>query len=575
MLDTAGYRASRSRAAGASTTAVERGVESPWERIRADTQRATRRRSGWRCAARFLVGARPAERRPRAPLRRSARPSRASTSSGCTTRSTTSTTCAVPAEAIREAGGAAVRRPRLRRRRPAATTTWSSTPAACASWAPTAILLHDPAGRARAAPRRRAGRRAARGLRRARRPLLPGPRRHRARRRARGRPRGRRPDRDRRLPRRASLLPRPPPSCSRQALAGVGGRRRARPSTRPGRPRRAIDEHLGDAHERAARVAARRRCCAAPRTACRLGARRRPRAQPARPGADDRLRRGARRARCVVRAESGYPPPASPVGRILAAPGDRHVLSARRWTEVDGRDAQLLLGEWGQRPAPIDPTGAGRRRAPRRRPRRTDEPALEDARAEAGRPRRAPRRSSCLVALFGERRPCRCSSASAAATPERRDRAHALDDGEAERVRRLVRIARGVRRRRADGRGRTACASPCAAATARQRRSQYLAAPPRRRPAAPSCPWLRAGRRVASRARWSATSTARPRPARTAVRRGGRPRRGRPDALPARGDEAVQRVQERTRRRDRARCSWRDGAAGRVRPAAVRARTPL
>src|SRR4029077_6128240 len=57
----------------------------------------------------------------------------------------------------------------------------------------------------------------------------------------------------------------------------------------------------------------------------------------------------------LVRAESGYPPPASPVGRILAGQAIRHVLHARRWAEVDGDMRSLLLGEWGHAPAPVDP----------------------------------------------------------------------------------------------------------------------------------------------------------------------------------------------------------------------------
>ena len=101
-----------------------------------------------------------------------------------------------------------------------------------------------------------------------------------------------------------------------------------------------------------------------------------------------------------VRAESGYPPPASPVGRILAGQAIRHVLHARRWAEVDGDMRSLLLGEWGHAPAPVDPRRARGRRARARLD--ATEPSLDEAREEAGR-LAASEEELCLVALFGER----------------------------------------------------------------------------------------------------------------------------------------------------------------------------
>ena len=136
-----------------------------------------------------------------------------------------------------------------------------------------------------------------------------------------------------------------------------------------------------------------------------------------------------------VRAESGYPPPASPVGRILAGQAIRHVLHARRWTEVDGDMRSLLLGEWGHAPAPVDAIAlAAAERAPAST---ATEPSLEEARAEAG-SLAASEEDLCLVALFGER-----------ALPllqrlrgreDALDDEDPLDDDEARRVRRLVRL---------------------------------------------------------------------------------------------------------------------------------------
>jgi oxaloacetate decarboxylase alpha subunit len=137
----------------------------------------------------------------------------------------------------------------------------------------------------------------------------------------------------------------------------------------------------------------------------------------------------------LVRAESGYPPPASPVGRILAGQAIRHVLHARRWTEVDGDMRSLLLGEWGHAPAPVDAVAlAAAERAPAST---ASEPSLEEARAEAG-SLAASEEDLCLVALFGER-----------ALPllqrlrgreEALDDEDPLDDDEARRVHRLVRL---------------------------------------------------------------------------------------------------------------------------------------
>ena len=149
-----------------------------------------------------------------------------------------------------------------------------------------------------------------------------------------------------------------------------------------------------------------------------------------------------------VRAESGYPPPASPVGRILAGQAIRHVLHARRWTEVDGDMRSLLLGEWGHAPAPVDPVAlAAAERAPAST---ATEPSLEEAREEAG-SLAASEEDLCLVALFGERAlPLLQRLRGREADIGDED---PLDDDEA-RARAAPRApARGVRRRRADGRG--------------------------------------------------------------------------------------------------------------------------
>ena len=149
-----------------------------------------------------------------------------------------------------------------------------------------------------------------------------------------------------------------------------------------------------------------------------------------------------------VRAESGYPPPASPVGRILAGQAIRHVLHARRWAEVDGDMRSLLLGEWGHAPAPVDPVAlAAAERAPAST---ATEPSLEEAREEAG-SLAASEEDLCLVALFGERAlPLLQRLRGREANIGDED---PLDDDEAAARAAPRAPARGVGRRRADGRG--------------------------------------------------------------------------------------------------------------------------
>ena len=210
----------------------------------------------------------------------------------------------------------------------------------------------------------------------------------------------------------------------------------------------------------------------------------------------------------LVRAESGYPPPASPVGRILAGQAIRHVLHARRWTEVDGDMRSLLLGEWGHAPAPVDAVAlAAAERAPAST---ATEPSLEEAREEAG-SLAASEEDLCLVALFGER-----------ALPllqrlrgreDALDDEDPLDDDEARRVRRLVRLLE-----ESDA-GELTVEEDGVRITVRRRESGPVAGGSRCSPRQPAAPrrarprsWPRPRTSCSSRARWSATSTARRRP---------------------------------------------------------------
>jgi oxaloacetate decarboxylase alpha subunit len=57
-----------------------------------------------------------------------------------------------------------------------------------------------------------------------------------------------------------------------------------------------------------------------------------------------------------VREESGSPPLAAPIGQILASQALLHVLSARRYGAVTDEFRALVSGRYGTPPAPIDPT---------------------------------------------------------------------------------------------------------------------------------------------------------------------------------------------------------------------------
>ncbi len=103
ILDGAGFACLEVSGGGAFDAAVRRGVESPWERVRALADR-TETPLGMALRGRFLVGSRPVSRPTSCAASSRARPRTGSTSSASTTRSTTSRTCARPARRSMAAG---------------------------------------------------------------------------------------------------------------------------------------------------------------------------------------------------------------------------------------------------------------------------------------------------------------------------------------------------------------------------------------------------------------------------------------------------------------------------------------
>jgi oxaloacetate decarboxylase alpha subunit len=115
-------------------------------------------------------------------------------------------------------------------------------------------------------------------------------------------------------------------------------------------------------------------------------------------GAADRLDEVLEEVR-RVRDDCGSPPPAAPVGRILATQAIQHVLGARRWLEVDEEMRRLLLGEYGHPPGPIDPIARAVAEATPAED--SSDLSLDQAREIAG-TLATSEEELCLVALFGK-----------------------------------------------------------------------------------------------------------------------------------------------------------------------------
>ncbi len=100
-----------------------------------------------------------------------------------------------------------------------------------------------------------------------------------------------------------------------------------------------------------------------------------------------------------VREDLGSPPTASPLGDVIVRQAIDHVLEGRRWHHVDAEMGAVIRGEWGHPPLVVDPAVAEVGRAAAEEP---PAPAdLEAARAEAG-SLATSEEELCLVALFGE-----------------------------------------------------------------------------------------------------------------------------------------------------------------------------
>ena len=142
----------------------------------------------------------------------------------------------------------------------------------------------------------------------------------------------------------------------------------------------------------------------------------------------------------VIREEAGSPPVAAPIGQILASQAIVHVLSATRYQTVVDELRALLQGRFGTPPGPIDGTvlravslGGG--------PDSSEEPAADlDSIREEAEGLAASEEELLLLALFGEEAEPLLRAIRERTSGEDTLLGGSVDQSRAERIREIVRI---------------------------------------------------------------------------------------------------------------------------------------
>ena len=143
----------------------------------------------------------------------------------------------------------------------------------------------------------------------------------------------------------------------------------------------------------------------------------------------------------AIRSESGWPPLASPVGQVLASQAVLHVLSAQRWQIVVDELRDLIEGRYGAPPQEVDPlvkravellSDGSHKAAP-------DPQELDDVR-ETAEGLAASEEDLLLLALFGNEAEPLLRAMRGRGQPAERLSSAGLDRGESERIRDLIRI---------------------------------------------------------------------------------------------------------------------------------------
>jgi oxaloacetate decarboxylase alpha subunit len=141
----------------------------------------------------------------------------------------------------------------------------------------------------------------------------------------------------------------------------------------------------------------------------------------------------------LLRIECGYPPLVSPIGNVLGSQALLHVLSAQRFGVVVDELRHLLSGEYGEPPHPIDPSvmravellGGGEE------PELEELPALEELREEAS-GLAASEEELLLLALFGEQAGTLLRTVRGRARGEESLQTTGLDSARVDRIRDLI-----------------------------------------------------------------------------------------------------------------------------------------
>jgi oxaloacetate decarboxylase alpha subunit len=140
-----------------------------------------------------------------------------------------------------------------------------------------------------------------------------------------------------------------------------------------------------------------------------------------------------------IRRETGWPPLAAPIGQILASQALIHVLSARRYGTVVDEFRALVQGGFGTPPGSVDPTvSRAVELITNGLPVAEDPPTAEDVRQEAE-GLAASEEELVLIALFGDE--AEALLRTIRARHSRDDRGETtLEESREERIRELVRI---------------------------------------------------------------------------------------------------------------------------------------
>jgi oxaloacetate decarboxylase (Na+ extruding) subunit alpha len=131
-----------------------------------------------------------------------------------------------------------------------------------------------------------------------------------------------------------------------------------------------------------------------------------------------------------VRADCGTAPLAQPIGGILAGQAVTHVLTARRWAEVSDEMRELLSGAYGKPPLPFAPEAAAHA-VPLPLEPETD---MDDLRSQAGGV--GSEEDLLLLALFGDAAARLLETLRGRGEPS----TETVEPGQSERVRELIRM---------------------------------------------------------------------------------------------------------------------------------------